>query len=226
MFFFQVLKFEIIFKAYFLNRIQKLDQKNRNLQRSNQTSAETYNTYALKDFQLYTNSLNTMKQDLEFIFQRIRLLKNRFQTKYPSEYRKGEKLLLDGAIFLLQIKLKFMLYFKAIADNSQILVDDDDVEEEFNLKQTNEDRIQEVGTIEKERKKSIETATSAASNASAALVNLIQSARDRISSTGKEIVSGFITNSNNNNVVASPNDNKEESEDQKVIKEQEEDSHK
>ncbi len=72
-------------------RLKKLDATNSNLARTNQHSSETLALYGIKDYQSYINLLNTMKNDLEAIFKRIRLLKSKFQIKYPYEYKTGKK---------------------------------------------------------------------------------------------------------------------------------------
>jgi hypothetical protein len=43
-----------------------------------------------------------MRSDLEFIFKRIRVLKTKFQTKYPEEYSKG-----NFDLFFKQIKTNY-----------------------------------------------------------------------------------------------------------------------
>jgi hypothetical protein len=70
--------------------MHRLDYTNKNLTKSNQKSLDTYNVFGIKDYQSYINTLHTMKVDLEFIFKRIRILKNKLQLKYPAEFAKGK----------------------------------------------------------------------------------------------------------------------------------------
>ena len=70
--------------------MHRLDYTNKNLSKSNQKSLDTYNTFGIKDYQSYINTLHTMKADLEFIFKRIRILKNKLQLKYPVEFSNGK----------------------------------------------------------------------------------------------------------------------------------------
>ena len=63
--------------------------------------------YGIKDYQSYINLLNTMKTDLEAIFKRIRLLKSKFQIKYPYEYKTGKKNKLKSYIFFIVFEANF-----------------------------------------------------------------------------------------------------------------------
>lgn len=76
--------------------MQLLDQTNEKILNSNQKSAETFNAYGIKDFQSYINLLNRMKQDLDFVFKRIRVLKKKLETKYPQSYSHGLQLAKDA----------------------------------------------------------------------------------------------------------------------------------
>lgn len=55
----------------------------------NRDSGNTYNNYALRDFQSYAATLHQMKQDLDYIFKRIRTIKAKLKLKYPHNYSNG-----------------------------------------------------------------------------------------------------------------------------------------
>jgi hypothetical protein len=71
------------------NRLFKLDLTNKNLVDTNQISAKAFQTTGLNDLQSYISILNSMKQDLDFIFKRIKSIKNKLETKYPEKYANG-----------------------------------------------------------------------------------------------------------------------------------------
>ena len=45
--------------------------------------------FAVKDFQSHISTLNSMKQDLDYIFKRIRAIKKKLETKYPADFLSG-----------------------------------------------------------------------------------------------------------------------------------------
>lgn len=154
--------------------ISRLDYTNKNLTKSNKASLETYNSFGVKDYQSYVQLLNSMKQDLEFIFKRIKLIKTKLELKHPVEYR--------DAIKKVQKNKKF-----ANSDDE----DEDPINEEddtFNSP-SNSGR---ASSFLKERSMSSASASSSTSSASALVVNLLQTAKNRINTSGyKEMVNGF-----------------------------------
>lgn len=76
--------------------MQRLDQTNQKILSSSQKSAETFNAYGIKDFQSYINLLNRMKQDLDLVFKRIRILKKKLEIKYPQSYSHSLQLAKDA----------------------------------------------------------------------------------------------------------------------------------
>jgi KxDL motif-containing protein 1 len=71
--------------------MNRIDVTNKNLVQTNQQSQEILNAYAIKDYTSYINLLKTMKQDLDSIFKRIKLIKNKLNNKYPANYKDGKQ---------------------------------------------------------------------------------------------------------------------------------------
>ena len=71
------------------HRLIKLDATNRNLANSNQKSNEIFTMSAQKNYQVLAGRLILMKQDLDFVFKKIRLLKSKLEAKYPEQYDKA-----------------------------------------------------------------------------------------------------------------------------------------
>ncbi|CAF3111659.1 unnamed protein product [Rotaria sp. Silwood2] len=66
--------------------LEQLDKTNEKLDGINKLSAKRY-IDATRDFSSHTQMLTTMKNDLDFIFKRIKLLKIRLNKKYPESYK-------------------------------------------------------------------------------------------------------------------------------------------
>lgn len=79
----------------------RLDATNRNLAETTQISTKAFNTTGLNDLQAYINLLTSMKQDLDFIFKRIRVVKSKLETKYPEKYANGNCVLFFYSICLM-----------------------------------------------------------------------------------------------------------------------------
>jgi hypothetical protein len=184
--------------------ISRLDYTNKNLVKTNKCSLETYNSFGVKDYQSYVQLLNSMRLDLEFIFKRIKLIKTKLELKHPTEYR--------DAIKKVQQNKKF--------ENS----DEDEDEEDSNMKRkinvikeedldaetpnTSQSNYARASSFLKERSMS-SASTSSTSSASAMVVNLFQTAKNRINTSGyKEMVNGLFNtttiNTQTNDEVPAP----------------------
>lgn len=101
-----ILSYKKNFLFLFVIRLEQLDKSNEKLDGINRISTERYLS-ATKDFTKHTQTLTTMKKDLDFIFKRIkydiinythlrnifvfyRLLKVRLNKKYPESFASGK----------------------------------------------------------------------------------------------------------------------------------------
>lgn len=152
--------------------LSKLDLANKSLLTRNKESSKVYNAYAVKDFQSYITTLHTMKQDLEFIFKRIRMIKAKLELKYPSNFS------------------------NAVSTVRPCLDDEDEDRDNF-IKSNEVSDLHPKPSIVDENETSKDRASSVQSNESSSqsiLTGFIQTARERINS-----VSSLLPTGDNNN---------------------------
>ena len=138
--------------------MKRLDDTNKTLMTSNQKSSDTYNSFGVKDFQSYINLLVRMKQDLDFIFKRVRILKKKLELKNPQSYTNA---------------------LNAIKENYKNLgLEDLEEEEEEQVEEVNQQEFLNTD-LTKNRSDSL---SSRLSSSKSVFANFFENARTRISS--------------------------------------------